>query len=135
MAHTDSAVLSDLSQAETLKAIKSETVYYQSGYGYEYTANDKGCTALCDKVTEDLAKYNDEIEWVVSEFGDNSASRLELVTTIIFAEREMRRKRQSVSETEVSRRVKGIKPHFTDDIISATVEELSRRGLISVESK
>jgi len=38
----DSTVVSDLSQAVTLKAIKSETVYFQSGYGYEYSSPIRG---------------------------------------------------------------------------------------------
>ena len=38
----DSTVLSDLSQAVTLKAMKSATVNYTSGYGYQYTTNERG---------------------------------------------------------------------------------------------
>ena len=130
----DSTVLSDLSQAATLKAIKSETVYYPSGYGYEYTTNEKGYSALCKKVADDLAKHDDDIEWVLKEFGSDSASRLELISTIIFAEREMRRKHQDRSKEELCRRVKRIKPHFTDETIAETVDELAEKELISVTS-
>lgn len=128
----DSTVLSDLSQAATLKAIKSETVCYPTGYGYEYTTNDSGHLALRNKIAGELAKHEDDIEWVLKTFGSASASRLELISTIIFAEREMRRKRQERSKEELCRRVKRIKPHFTEEIIAETIDELSQDDLISV---
>ena len=127
----DSELLSDLSQAATLKAIKSEMVSYQSGYGYQYMTNDKGHSTLCDKVADKLAEYEDDIEWVLEEFGTESASRLELISTIIFAEREMQRKKQERSKSELRSRVKRIKPHFTDETISEAINELSQKKLIS----
>jgi uncharacterized protein YwgA len=128
----DTTVLSDLSQAATLKAIKSETVTYPSGYGYRYTTNDKGYSALCKKAAGELTKHGNDIAWVLDEFGSDSASRLELVSTIIFAERETRRKRCIESPSGLCRRVKGIKPYFSDDVISETISELESKNLISV---
>ncbi len=128
----DSAVLSDLSQAETLKAIKSQTVNYPSGSGYEYSPNDKGYDALCNQVADDMTTYEASIEWVLEEFGSESAPRLELISTIVFAEREMRRKKQDPLKMELCRRVKGIKPHFPDSVISEAVDELSSKELISI---
>ena len=128
----DSTVLSDLSQASTLKAIKSTTVFYPNGYGYEYTANNKGYESLCKKVADDLKGVEKDIDWVLDEFGNDSASRLELVSTITFAEREMKRKDQDRKPDELCRRVKRIKPHFTEEIIAATIDELAEKELISV---
>lgn len=128
----DSTVLSDLSQAVILKAIKSETVYYSSGYGYAYSTNERGHSALCKNVANELVKYHGDIEWVLNEFGGASASRLELVSTITFAEREMRRKHQERSPDELCRRVKRIKPHFSDASITGTINELAQKTLISV---
>ncbi|NLF09401.1 MAG: SocA family protein [Pirellulaceae bacterium] len=128
----DSAVLSDLSQAESLRAIKLQTVSYQSGSGYEYSPIDKGCNALCSQVADQLAPHSASIKWVLDEFGGASASRLELISTIVFAEREMRRKKQSPEKTELCRRVKRIKPHFTDAMIAETTDELSSKQLISI---
>jgi len=130
----DSTVLSDLSQAETLKAIKSQTVNYPSSSGYEYSPNDKGYDALCGQVVNQTTPHEASIKWVLEEFGRESASRLELISTIVFAEREMRRKKQAPLNTELCRRVKRIKPHFTDATIVGTVDELSSKGLISTTS-
>ena len=128
----DSAVLSDVSQAETLKAIKSQTVNYPSSSGYEYSPNDKGYYALCGQAADQMTPYQAGIEWVLEEFGTESASRLELISTIVFAEREMRRKKQAPLKTELCRRVKRIKPHFTDATIAEMVDELSTKNLISI---
>jgi hypothetical protein len=130
----DSAVLSDLSQAETLKAIKSETVNHPSGSGYEYSPNDKGCNLLCSQVADQMVQYGTSVKWVLDEFGNASASRLELISTIVFAEREMRRKNQSPEKTELCRRVRQIKPRFSEAIIAETTDELSGKQLISVPS-
>lgn len=129
----DSTVLGDISQAVTLKAIKSEIVYHSSGYGYQYTSNESGFASLHKKAGDDLAKYEADIDWVLSEFGDYSASRLELLSTIILAEREMKRKSQNRSQEEICRRVKSIKPHFDEGTISAAIEELDQKKLISVD--
>ncbi len=130
----DSTVLSDLSEAATLKAIKSETVYFPSGYGYEYSTNERGHEAICKKAADELKRYAADIEWLLNEFGGDSASRLELVSTIIFAEREMRRKKKSLPPTELCSQVKRIKPHFTEEIIAQTISELVDKKLISVAS-
>ncbi len=130
----DSAVLSDLSQAETLKAIKSQIVNYPSGFGYEYSPSEKGCDSLCGQVADQMVQRQADITWVLDEFGRESASRLELISTIVFAEREMHRKNQIPQKAELCRRVKGIKPHFLDSTIVETVDELSSKKLISVTS-
>jgi uncharacterized protein len=130
----DSSVLSDLSQAETLKAIKSQTVNYPSDSGYEDSQNDKGYDTPCGQAAVQLSAHESSIKWVQDEFGGEPASRLELVSTIVFAEREMRRKKQPPLKTELCRRVKQIKPHFTDATIAGTVDELSRKDLISIAS-
>ena len=130
----DSAVLSDLSQAETLKAIKSQTVNYPSSSGYEYSPNDKGYERACGQAADQMAPHEESIKWVLEEFGSETASRLELISTIVFAEREMRRKKQVPLRTELCQRVKRIKPHFTDATIAEMVDELSTKNLISIAS-
>lgn len=128
----DVSVLSDLSQAITFEAIKSQTVYFSSGYGYEYSANESGLADVCKDAGEDLEKVLADIEWVLDEFGSDTASRLELVSTVIFAEREMRRKRQTPAKDVLCKAVKGIKPYFTEDVIEQTIDELSGKQLVSV---
>lgn len=131
----DAEVLSDLSQAQTLKAIKSETVTYPNSSGYAYSVNPRGFEKLREKFANDLSQFDEDLDWVVAQFGTDSASRLELVSTIVFAEREMRRKRQAVEAEELCRRVKQIKPHFSSDVIALTIDELVERGIITAATQ
>ncbi len=128
----DGTVLSDISQAMTLKAIKSETVHYPSGLGYEYSSGE-GHTALCSRVKDQLEKFENDIEWIVDHFGRESAAKLELISTIVFAEREMKRKRQRCSRDVLSMRVKRIKPHFDEATIVKSIDDIAANGLIAVE--
>ncbi len=124
-----SMLLSDLSQAETLKAIKSDTVDYPGGSGYEYSPG-KAVDLLCRPVSDELQKYEQDISWVLDQFGTKCASELELLSTIVYAEREMRRKQQDPLRTELSRRVKRIKPHFSEEAIGDAIDELVEKTLI-----
>ena len=126
----DGTVLSDLSQAETLRMIKSRMVQYQSGnVGYQYSTT-KACDALCQVVGDELLRYDAEINWVIAQFGSSSAADLELISTIVFAEREIRRKTNVVSRSELSRRVEAIKPHFDDETIGEKIDNLHELHLI-----
>lgn len=130
----DATVLGDLSQAATLKAVKSEVVYFASGYSYEYSTNEKGHAAVCKSVSSELLEYKDDIQWVLDEFGTSSASRLELVSTILFAEREARRKKRPLHAGQLCERVHRIKPHFTNEVISETINELQKKQLIEIHA-
>lgn len=131
----DSTVVSDISQAVTLKAIKSQVVYFSSGYGYEYSSHESGHADVCGKVADEIRKYDNDIDWVLAEFGSASASRLELISTIVFAEREMRRKQQDRSRAELRIRVERIKPHFSAPVIDGAIDDLSEQGLIDLSSQ
>lgn len=127
----DAAVLSDLSQAAMFDAIESETVIFQSGYGYEYSPGEK-YEELRQESGAELAEFVDDIDWVLKGFGDWSASRLELLSTVVFAEREMQRKQKSAPKSDLCQRVKSIKPHFSDDTIAAMIDNLAGQKLIEV---
>jgi uncharacterized protein YwgA len=127
----DGSVLSDLSQAATLKAVKSEIVHYPGGYGYEYSPRS-GYESLRRTLGQDIERYEHDIVWVLDRFGTASAARLELLSTIVFAEREMRRKRRDQTRAELRRRVKGIKPHFEDHVIESAIDELGDDELIEI---
>lgn len=127
----DSDVLSDLSQAATLDAIDSRTVTYPSGYGYEYTIAD-GYEDLCDRVKDDLVESESDINWIVKRFGEMNASQLEMYSTIIFANRETRRKKKPSTAIELARRVHQIKPHFSEKVIRDAVDELEEDELVEL---
>jgi uncharacterized protein len=125
----DSDVLYDVGQLESLRALKSELIYFPSGYGYEFTAGPKQESLL--KLTENQSqKYQAEIKWVLEEFGSKTAADLELYSTIVFADQEAAHQEKSTTHAELARTVKEIKPRFTLEHILQRVQELNAKGFL-----
>jgi hypothetical protein len=125
----DSDVLNDLGLAESFGAVKSQLITFPAGYGYEFTPGPASET-LKAKVAQELAKYREEIQWALDEFGRKSAAELELLTTIIYADREAVRQHQRIISQELGRRVKEVKPHFSEEHISQHIRDLAVKGLL-----
>lgn len=125
----DVRVLNDLAQAERFRAVKEKTVAYPQGDAYQYLPKER-CDWVRAQAGDELGKFSEAIDWLVEQFGAEPAWRLELCSTIIYAERELRRKRQPRSRDELCRRVQSIKPYFAGEKIAAAVDTLAHRGLI-----
>jgi hypothetical protein len=71
------------------------------------------------------------IERVAEEFGGLSAKELELRATVVFAERDARRRGSPLCEDGLVQVVHEIKPNFSPDQIRAALRELRGREYIS----
>lgn len=127
----DSDVLNDLGSAEALGAVKSQMVTFSSGpgYGYEFDTGENR-DFIRQKGEAVLSQHEPAIRWAMEEFGGRSASELELLTTIIYADREAAQRREQITRKELARKVGEIKPHFTEQYIAEKIEELNRKGLL-----
>jgi hypothetical protein len=127
----DSDVLNDLGSAEALGAVKSQMVTFPSGsgYGYEFTTGANGAF-IRQKAGGRLSDHEPAIRWALDEFGSRSAAELELLTTIIYADREAAQRREQLSVKELARKVGEVKPHFPEQYVVEKVEELSRKRLL-----
>lgn len=120
----DQEVLSDLTQAENQKLVKSTLVAYPNGsYGYEIEAKAQKAKG----VTEN---FQDDIRWVLKRFGNYSASELEMASTIIFVDRSIKQRNEAIGLTELVRKVRGIKPHITQERIEQEASRLKDEGLL-----
>jgi hypothetical protein len=128
----DRDVLNDLGMAEALGAVKSELVTFPSGSGYgyefipgvnrEYVRRNAGGT---------LGGYEAAIRWALEEFGGRSAAELELLTTIIYADREAAQRREQLSTKKLAQKVGEVKPRFPEQHIVSKIEELNRKHLLT----
>ena len=127
----DSDVLSDLGAAEALGALKSEMIQFANaeGYGYEFSEGPI-VERVQKRAAVELTNYESAIKWALEEFGQLSASDFELLSTIIYADRESADEDLEISFEELCRRVKEIKPRFSDGYVGAKIRELSRKGLL-----
>ena len=116
----DEQVLADAREATTAGLLKSQLVTYPHGYGYEFSLGDADQPE--NEFTGDvLARYSNDIDWVISNFGSDSASRLELVSTLVFALCDKNRK---LERSELIDKVHEIKPHFSKEAIGATADQI-----------
>ena len=127
----DSDVLADMGSAETLGAISSEVVLYPGGYGYQIRPGQKAGW-LKNRAVDFLTKYDADIKWVVQKFGVlKSSSELELVSTIVYVDREAAKENLRLNIETLGKRVQEIKPHFTEDRICEFANWLASEQLLA----
>jgi hypothetical protein len=115
----DSDVLADISAAERLDVLKSSTVYYPSGMGYEYSPG-RDVQKVKDLAGDFLDEHKDSIDWVLEHFSKKTAGELELLSTILFVA-----KHQNPSTVaKLIEQVELIKPHFSQGQIQKGFDEL-----------
>jgi uncharacterized protein YwgA len=125
----DAAVLDDLAYAQALDAVKVRIVYYPNGYGYEIRPG-RAAKEVKESARGFLADHQDEIDWVIREFGNLSAAELELASTMVYVDREALRSSQCLTLTELVRQVLAVKPRFTEDQAYAQARSLLEKGLL-----
>lgn len=122
----DSAVLQDVDVASNLGALRSSHRSYPTGSGYSIQPGEASdeIERMADKF---LASHNDDIQWVMNEFGKMTANELELYSTIVYIDREAD---GAITEEELAKRVHDVKPHFTKERILASISSLDAKDLL-----
>jgi uncharacterized protein len=126
----DVAVLGNLDYAKFIGAVRESVEYYPGGYSYEIEAGEQAAE-IKSRSGDFLWEYGDHIDWVAREFGKYSATELELVSTLIYVDKETASDGASLSVAELVRKVGEIKPHFTQTQIAHQVKVLSECGLLA----
>jgi hypothetical protein len=125
----DSSVLSDLSTAETLKAVQSTVVYYSGGYGYRISRGEYGGSTR--QAGQDFLNHHQEsLDWVLNEFGAHSSADLELESTIVYVDREAARKPEVLMIDTLVQRVHDVKPRFREEYIREKASWLHAKDLL-----
>jgi hypothetical protein len=115
----DSDVLADISSAERLNVLKSTTVYYPSGIGYEYSLGSDA--ESIEELTEDfVTTHTKDIKWALDNFSRRTAADLELLSTILYIAKYQNPKtvNKLIDQVEV------VKPHFSQERIRSGFNEL-----------
>ncbi len=125
----DSSVLSDLASAEALGGLRSEIVFYPSGYGYEAEAseNSRSVKALAPDF---IRQYGSDIDWAIEQFANCRSADLELLSTIIYVDRESARANETLTSGDLTKRVHAVKPHFTESYIREKVADMYGRRFL-----
>lgn len=124
----DAQVLSDLKIGESMGAVRTEYFDWEGGSGYMIKAGNK--PKLSDEDQRLFSSFHDEIDWVAKEFGELSATDLEVESTVFFVAKSAEREKQRLSSETIARAVRAIKPHHSEGRILKHIERLQQRGLI-----
>jgi hypothetical protein len=125
----DQSVLSDLSSAEVLGGIESKTVLYAGGYGYEISpaARRRSVRGLA---SDFLKRYGPDLDWVVQQFGSFGSADLEILSTIVYVDRESAHAKVRQTPDDLAERVHEVKPHFTKPYVRKKVADLQDMKLL-----
>lgn len=119
----DSAVLSRVAMGVRWGAIKEQTVHHPSGTGYELKAGPSVDDVL-GLDSDFLAGQEANIRWVVETFGGFTAAKMELIATMVFADREAKACGSAMAKEDLIDRVLAIKPKFTRDTVDLIYEDM-----------
>ncbi len=119
----DSDVLSDLSSCEAMGGVGTTLEHYPGGYGYKIIPGPRR-EDVKSFGAEFLAKWEESLNWVVGEFGGYSAAELELLSTIVYADRELKQ----ATFKELVQVVQGVKPRFVPEFIGKCIAHLREQG-------
>jgi len=118
----DEEVLTDIRQAVSSELLSSKLVTFSGGgYGYEFSIGN-ALSSANEELSEHASPFEDDIDWVVNQFGGESAGRMELISTIVFVLCENGTR---LEKPQIVQRVNEIKPHFSREVIDAAVDEIS----------
>ena len=123
-------VLGDIEYAQVLKAVDVHMVYYATGYGYDVRPGPS-LESVKAGAADWLDQYLPVIDTVVSDFGGYSAADLELLATIVYADRELLQKRQTVTVAELAGCVREVKPKFTEGYVLGKTKALLDKGVLA----
>ena len=126
----DSTVLEDIDYAARLNALSVDIEVYPRGYGYVIQPGD-AAESTKNLVSDFIQTHEADIDWVVSKFGDLSATDIELASTIVYVDQEWRQRGCGVSSQELVEHVSKIKPRFSREQIQQRYEDMRQRQLLT----
>jgi uncharacterized protein YwgA len=125
----DSDLLDDLDYAQSLGAVTVTPVARGQNYGYDIQPGEEAGW-IKEKATRFLSQHRDALDWVVQEFGGQSAAELELASTMVYVDREAWTAGEKLTPQELTRRVLAVKPRFSEAEAGAKADALMRAGLL-----
>jgi uncharacterized protein len=77
-----------------------------------------------------LGRHEGDIDWVIAQFGNLNSAQLELVSTIVYSDREAAAKSEKLTQHELTQRVRDLKPRFSEAQILSLLSDLRGRSLL-----
>lgn len=130
--HTYGPYSSDLSaDLDTLAAMQGVQVVPDQRQGGFHISPGARSQSIREMGADSVRPHFEAIDQVAEEFGGMSAKELELRATLVFAERDARRRGDPLAEDGLVEVVHEIKPNFSREQIRAALRELRDREHIA----
>lgn len=126
----DADVLSDLGTAETMNVVTSTPISFSGGYGYRIQLSE-GAEQIKRNAGEFLSRYDEDISWLIKEFGSMNSAQLELASTIVYVDREFAGIDVTNERAELIGVVNEIKPHFRREEVERMFDLLNQKGVLA----
>lgn len=125
-----SQLLQDLDLVETLNGVRISSVMSRAVGGYHIEPGERN-EELREKVGEFLggADVSEAIDNLIEHFGSFNAKELELLSTIVYVNRDMRD--EGLSREDLIQMVSDVKPKFSRSEIDDAVSKLEAKDIVS----
>jgi hypothetical protein len=120
--------------AEQLGAVEDRSMLQSPGYGYKITPG-RAAKDVLEKGQWFVAEHQDSIAAVPSEYGHYLGSQLELLSTMVFVDREAAQRNGPLTKEELIRQTIAIKPKYTPEQARLLADDLLDRGTLKVTSR
>ena len=124
-------LLGDLNFAERMGAVQVKSVEGSYGNGYLIEPGDK-IGDIVARAEPFLTKHGKELDALVAAFGSKTAKDLELLTTIIYLNKEIMWDENKMTRTEAIGKIRELKPKFTDTDVRRGMAELTDKHHVSL---
>jgi len=126
-----SELAADLTYLDWLDVV--DVSYFDGGRGgFAIKTGPKAEEALAEARTF-IDRYSSQIDRIMTDFGPMTAKELELRATVVFVERDSRRRGQCLSQAALAAQVQDLKPQFAPSEIGAAITELREKGYICTD--
>ena len=124
-------LLGDLDFAERMGAVQVKSVEgaYGNGYVIEPGENIGEIVARAEPF---LTQHGKELDALVAAFGAKTAKDLELLTTIIYLNKEIMWDEKKMTRTEAVGKIRELKPKFTDRDVLRGMTELTAKHHVNL---
>lgn len=124
-------LLGDLDFAERMGAVVVKPVDGAYGYGYSIEPGND-IEKYLGKARVFLDKHSDSINKLVCEFGKKKAKDLELLTTIVYLNKEISSDETKMTRDEAVDKIHELKPKFSSKEIQDGMVELEREHNVTL---
>jgi uncharacterized protein len=125
----DSEVLSDLGAAETLGIVQVEPIEFAGGYGYRISPGPKADKAKYG-AEQFLSEHREDLDWLLAVFGRFNSAELEVLSTIVYVDREFAKQNRCGTISDIVLRVNEVKPRIAPEEVKGLAETLSSQGIL-----